>query len=40
MNFKNKKQAKNAKLRSNIRRELEVKKCSTNFLKILDRQNM
>ena len=33
------KQAKGAKIRANIRQELEDKKCSKTFFKILERQN-
>ena len=40
-NFINqKKQAKGATLRANIRWELEGKKCSKTFFKVLERQNM
>ena len=34
------KQAKGAKLRANIRQELEGEKCSKTFFKVLERQNM
>ena len=34
------KQAKGAKLRANISQELEGKKCSKTFFKVLEKQNM
>ena len=34
------KQAKDAKLRANIRWELEDEKCSKNFFKVLERKNL